>query len=275
MLRRLNELIGYTISADEEIGSVDDFYFDENTWTVRYMVANTGSWFSGRKVLVSTAALGTPRWLDEVLSVNLTRKQVENGPSIDLAKPVSQQQETELSDYYGWPMYWLAAAGAASGGATYSADGTAGLAPVAAAPIGVAAAEKTVDSMSEPTKHRANHERTGEPVTRPLIRSVKEVTGYYISANDGDIGHVEDFFADDTGWGIHYMLVDTRNWLPGRKVLVAPNWISRVSWDESKVHVNMSREQIQNSPEYDPTVPLDRDYETRLFNHYGYPGYWV
>jgi hypothetical protein len=100
------------------------------------------------------------------------------------------------------------------------------------------------------------------------------VIGYYIQATDGDIGHVEDFLIDDRSWTIRYMVVDTRNWLPGKKVLVSPEWIERVDWDASKVHLNLARERIQNSPEYDPSRPLERDYETRLYGHYGRRGYW-
>jgi hypothetical protein len=62
--------------------------------------------------------------------------------------------------------------------------------------------------------------------------------------------------------------------LPGKKVLVAPTWIESVSWSESKVHVVLSRETIKNSPEFDPTVPVNREYEARLYDYYGRPVYW-
>jgi hypothetical protein len=100
------------------------------------------------------------------------------------------------------------------------------------------------------------------------------VIGYHIAATDGDIGHVEDFVVDDFSWAIRYMIVDTTNWWPGKKVLVAPAWIKQVKWAESKVHVQLQREQIKTCPEYDPAKPIERAYETRLHGHYAQPHYW-
>jgi hypothetical protein len=108
----------------------------------------------------------------------------------------------------------------------------------------------------------------------PNLRSVRDVTGYYIQAIDGDIGHVEDFIVDDREWAIRYMVVDTRNWWPGKKVVVSPDWIRQVSWRESQVHVDLTRDALQSAPEYDPDLPLARDYESRLFQHHGRRGYW-
>lgn len=106
------------------------------------------------------------------------------------------------------------------------------------------------------------------------LRSTKEVTSYYIEASDGDIGHVEDFLIEDESWTIRYIVVDTRNWWPGKKVLVSPEWIEQVSWTDSRVRVDVSRDTIKNCPEYDPSTPLSRDYENRLYRHYGRSKYW-
>jgi hypothetical protein len=93
--------------------------------------------------------------------------------------------------------------------------------------------------------------------------------GYYIQACDGDIGHVEDFLVDDDVWTIRYMVVDTRNWWPGKKVLVSPWWITEVIWSTLRVRVNMDRETIKNSLPFDPTTRVDRAYEERLHDYYG------
>jgi len=100
------------------------------------------------------------------------------------------------------------------------------------------------------------------------------VTGYHIQATDGAIGHVEDFILEEETWAIRYLVIDTRNWWPGKKILISPQWIDRVSWNESKVFVNLSGETIKQSPEYQEDVPLTRDDETRLHGHYHRPGYW-
>jgi hypothetical protein len=274
MLHKLSELFGYTLDADEQIGTVDDFYFEEKTWDIRYMIVDTGSWFSGRKVLISRDALKQPFWDNESFPVNLTKEQIEKAPSIDTAKPISRQQEAELSTYYGWPMYWLAASGDASG-SVVAGTGYSGVAPaVAVTPAGVAAASATMQEKTGRVQDSVATNSSDEG-TKSMLRSAKEVMGYNIAANDGDIGHVENFFASDENWHIHYMMIDTRNWLPGRKVLISPKWATRVSWSEGKVHVDMTSEQIKNSPEYDPKAPIDRRYETSLHNYFGLPGYWL
>jgi PRC-barrel domain len=100
------------------------------------------------------------------------------------------------------------------------------------------------------------------------------VLAYYIQAHDGQIGHVEDFIVDTEAWAIRYIAVDTGNWWPGKKVLVAATWIEYVDWAESLVHVDLSRDQVKGSPEFDTTAPVNRAYESRLYDYYGRPVYW-
>jgi PRC-barrel domain len=254
MLRSVNDLKGYTIHAtDGDVGEVVEFYFDDEEWTIRYVVADTGNWLTGRKVLISPVALGRVDWNSKKLNAAMTREQVQNSPDIDTDKPVSRQHETAYYDYYGYPYYW--AGPYLWGPVPYPADypAYAGSTP-SSVEREVAAAEKQQGDVH--------------------LRSTNEVTGYYIGASDGDIGHVEDFLIDDENWTIRYMVVDTRNWWPGKKVLVAPDWIKSISWADSKVYVDLSRDSIKNGPEYNPSVPMDRDYEGRLYQHYGRPKYW-
>ena len=254
MLRSVNDLKGYSIHAtDGDVGEVVEFYFDDEKWTIRYVVADTGNWLTGRKVLISPVALGRVDWNSKKLNAAMTREQVQNSPDIDTDKPVSRQHETAYYDYYGYPYYW--AGPYLWGPVPYPADypAYAGSTP-SSVEREVAAAEKQQEDVH--------------------LRSTNEVTGYYIGASDGDIGHVEDFLIDDENWTIRYMVVDTRNWWPGKKVLVAPDWIKSISWADSKVYVDLSRDSIKNGPEYNPSVPMDRDYEGRLYQHYGRPKYW-
>lgn len=264
MLRKLNDITGFTIAAtDEEIGSVDDFYFDDNTWSIRYVIVDTGPWLFGKQVLVSPTAIQAPEWEAKILPVNLTKEQVENSPLIGVDEPVSRQYEVDLHRYYGWPGYWYAAPGmAAPMGGLHAVP--------APAPIPASATLTT-----ERTAVAEAEEDVVEESGNPHLRSMKEVLGYNIQATDEPIGHVEDFFADDEEWQIRYMLVDTRNWLPGRKVLVGIDWIDHIDWAKQDVVVNVTREQVENSPEYDPQEPVRRSYETDLYNHYQLPGYWV
>ena len=107
------------------------------------------------------------------------------------------------------------------------------------------------------------------------LRSTEAVMGYHIQASDGEIGHVRDFIVDDETWDIRYLEVDTRNLWPGKKVLVSPQWINRVSWADSKVYVDMTTENIQNGPEWVDSIPVTREYEHRLYDYYARSPYWA
>ncbi|MGH7847095.1 MAG: PRC-barrel domain-containing protein [Candidatus Binatia bacterium] len=250
MHRSTKELKGYAIGAtDGEIGSVEDFYFDDQRWTVRYLVVDTGKWLPGRKVLISPISLGVVDWEEKKLQVKLSQKQVENSPDIETHKPVSRQYEVELSKYYGYPYYWTGP----------DVWGSAGF------PVGV-----PIEGVPE----REATEAQVVPEEDLHLHSVNEVVAYTIEATDGEIGHVDEFILDDASWEIRYFVVDTGNWLPGKKVLIAPGWIHRVNWRDSRVYVNLGRDTIKNSPEYDGSLPIARDYETQLHQHYDQPRYW-
>ncbi len=200
MLEKITHLQGYMLRAmDGEIGKVDQFYFDDETWTIRYLVVNTGSWLAGRLVLISPIAVGQTDWESQQLEVVLTKKQIEGSPDITMHKPVFRQHEAAFLGYYGYPMYW---------GGPYlwgSMSYPAGLAT-----LGSVAAEASAC--------RADTESTDSH-----LRSTKEVTGYYIEATDGGIGHVENFIVDLHTWAIQYLAVNTRNWWSGEKVLISPH----------------------------------------------------
>lgn len=226
MLRSLKPLRQYTIMADDgSIGRVYDFYFHDDTWAVRYMVVDTGHLLSGRKVLVSTEALGAANWDAHTFPVALTLEQIKQSPEIDTDKPVSRQQEAQLHAHFGWPHYWTKSA---------------------AQPAGMAKGD--------------SH-----------LRSVREVTGYRIHANDGDLGRVKDFIVDDTQWIIRYLVVDLSVWMPTKKVLISPHWLSEINFVRRRVTVNMAQESIVNSPEFHPTAAVNRAYEEKLYDYYGRP----
>lgn len=248
MLRSTKELTGYALLAkDGEIGRCKDFLFDDDRWAVRYMVADTGTWIPEKKILISPLSLGEPDWASNRFPVHLTKEEVENAPPIDEDKPVSRQHEMTLSQYYGYPYYWV-------GNSLWGPEAT------------PARLKEEVERAE-----RASEEEEGGD---PHLRSVRAVSGYDISAVDGEIGHVEEFIVEDDTWALRYMVVDTRNWLPGRKVLVSPSWVEDLDWEEEKASVSMTKEQIEASPEYDPRTPINRDYEARLYDFYGRPVYW-
>ncbi|MCX5824170.1 MAG: PRC-barrel domain-containing protein, partial [Deltaproteobacteria bacterium] len=245
MLNKAKTLKGYKLdSRDGEIGTVKEFYFDDHHWTIRYLVADTGTWLMGRQVLISPYALVAVNKEEQHITVDLTKKQIEDSPSLNSDKPVSRQFEETYYGYYGWPMYW-------SGPYMWGYYPT---------------------IVRDREKWRKSNQ--GGKAWDPHLRSTDDVSGHNIQASDGEIGHVEDFIVDDETWAIRYLIVDTRNWWPGKKVLLSPQWIERVSWSESKVFVNLLRETIKQSPEYTEESPLTRDYETKLHRHYNRQEYW-
>jgi uncharacterized protein YrrD len=236
MLSKAKTLTGYKLeSLDGEIGTVKDFYFDDRYWTIRYLVADTGEWLVSRQVLISPHSLAGVDKDQGSIAVKLTKTEIEHSPTLNRDKPVSRQFEQEYSVFFGLPMYW---------GFSQEPDAKA--------------------ESGEPGKKRGD----------PDLRSTHDVSGHHVEASDGEIGHVEDFLIDDQTWAIRYLIVDTKDWLPGKKVLISPKWIERVSWSEKQVVVALSRKAIQGAPEYSDSPPLTRDQEISLHRHYDRPGYW-
>jgi hypothetical protein len=266
MLRKLlDEISKLTIQArDEEAGRIEDIYFDDHDWFVRYFVVNTGSWLLGRRVLISPLAVEVPDWVNHVLRVKLTKEQVRGSPDIDLERPVSRQQLIDLHQYYGWPTFW--------GNDPMIGTTMLGMYPptlMANLDIAKERAE-TTDRAAQSAEKPAN-----EKPADPHLRSIGEVKGYHLRAKDGEFGYVEDFFASESDWVIRYVLIDSHRWLRGRQFLIAPSWIKSISWPETQVRVNLTTEHIRHSPEYIPGKAIERDYETELYRHYEVPGYWI
>jgi len=249
MLRNAGDMKGLTIHAtDGEIGMLDHLYFDDKNWVIRYLVVDTGGWLSGlghTLVLISPYSLGSTDWHSRTLNVRLTKQQVAGSPPIDTHKPVSRQYEREHNAYHGNPQYW-------------------------AGPYMWGSAYRPSTARNAPWEH----DETEAGQMDSHLRSTKEVHGYSIETTDSEVGHVQDFIVDDETWAVRYLEVATRNWLPGKKVLVPPTWIKTVSWQDSKVFVDLQREKIQSSPEYIESQPISRDYENQLYLHYGRPPYW-
>ena len=249
-LKNGKDLRGLKVQAtDGEIGTVDQFFFDDESWAIRYFVVDTGS----RQVLISPIAVVQRDWEAKRLDLALTKKQVENSPDIDTQQPVSRQHEAAYLGYYGYPYYW---GGPYMWGAEFYPAALGSVIPVAVPPEAIAekAQKESADSH---------------------LRSNQAVTGYTIEATDGEIGHVDGFVVNDRAWAIRYIEVATRNWWPGKKVLVSPEWIERVSWTDSKVVTRLTREAIKAAPEYIESEPITREYENRLYFHYGVPPYWL
>lgn len=244
MLISIDKISDYKFhGSDGEVGDIKEFFFDDEFWTIRYLVVSTGTWLHKRNVLISPYFISDINHGLEEIHVNLTRDQIRNSPEVDSDKPVSMQYEEEYYKYYGAPIYWI---GPYAWGAS------------------------PVITRIQPDR---KPEKEGEPSWKPNLRSSKDVSGHKIQATNESIGDVDDFIIDDENWAIRYFVVNTGTWLSDRKVLISPQWIDHISWDEKKVFVTVPSDSIRNAPEYDE-VTIDRDYETRLYDYYGLEGYW-
>jgi hypothetical protein len=266
MLHSIKDMEHYSIGAtDGVVGKVQDFYFDDEAWVIRYLVVETDSWLSHRKVLISPFAIGQPDWSEKIFPVSITQTQVRNSPDIDTDKPVSRQHEMGYLGYYGYPNYW-------GGGGLWGA----GLYPdILQAGLG--------DDGSN-AEHRSARSAKAGAGTRslavrdlhdnPHLQSANAVMRYYVHATDGDIGHVDGLLVEEKTWAIRYIIVNTSNWWLGHKVLIAPEWIDDVFWAESTLKVDLTRDAVKASPLYDSAIPLNRELETGIYEHYGRAGYW-
>lgn len=250
MYRSVKDLIGMPIEGrDGIIGKVRDFLFDDQDWVCRYMAADTTGWLTKRKVLIAPHLLRDPdlgAW-DVAAHANLDRDMIRACPPLEEHEPVSRQYERELAKFYSYPLYWE------------------GL------PLG----SSEVAAPPEASKDIEAHEKRIDEIGNLHLRSAAEVLGYHIAASDGDIGHVEDFIVETKIWALRYLVINTRNWLPGgRRVLISPNWQKEIDWQTQHVSINLTRDAIRYGPKIDLNTPVNRDYEGKLYDYYGLPRYW-
>jgi uncharacterized protein YrrD len=245
MLIKAKSLKGYKFNGlDGDIGSVHEFFFDDKFWTIRYLVANTGNWFTNRQVLISPYFIQSVDNMNKLVNTSLTKQKIYDSPEWESEKPVSRQYEETYINYYGTPIYW------------------GGTGMWGAYPYLMRDQDKWKTSAAEKASWNPN------------LRSTQDVKGHDFQATDGEIGHVDDFIIDDDTWTIRYFVLETNKWFSSRKTLISTQWIDRISWDDKKVYVNVLRDTINHVPDYDEDRELTRDYENYLHKHYNREGYW-
>jgi sporulation protein YlmC with PRC-barrel domain len=218
MLQNTKELYGNRIAAlDGEVGRVKDFYFDDKTGTVRYLVADTGSWLTGRLVLLSPHAFGKLDQYENTLHIKLTKKQIENSPPVDSHRPVSREYEIDYYRYYGWPAYW-------------PDDQTWGMGSHL---VIVPPPPKSTGHQAQPS-YASRH-----------LQSAQALTGYAIQTVDGAIGQVSGLMVDDRSWMIRDLVVEAGHWYAGKQILISKIKVERISYEEAKVYVNLTKADVQ------------------------------
>jgi len=226
MLKNIKQLYGRKIAAtDGDLGQVKDFYFDDRSWSVRYVIVDTGNWIPGRQVLLPPLVFGPEVFAKaesepRILRVDLTRKQIEESPSIDSQLPVSRQYEEDYHRYYGWPTYWQE--GGVWGG------------------VGVPLILPPSSAVPPPTQDRQAPADTH-------LRSMKAITGYRVEATDGAVGSVQSFMIDSKRWGIRELVIEAGHWFSGKTVFLLPENINRISYEDSTVFVNLSKDDFKHT----------------------------
>ncbi|MDB5037697.1 MAG: photosystem reaction center subunit [Bacteriovoracaceae bacterium] len=250
-LELFSHLKGRSIRAtDGEIGKIKDLYFDDSFWTARYLVVDTGNWLNKRSVLISPVHIPAQQnWSGPSIAVDLTMDKVKNSPSVDSDRPVSRQEEEHYWNYYNFPYYW-------------SYPGIWG--------FGIYPADLYDRSLTE-KDFKFNLFRHNED---PHLRSANEVIGYSLDTLDGRMGSVDDLSFHGKTWSIRYLDVDTVRWWPSKHVLLSVDWIAKIDWVEKIFTVDLKKETIKNSPEFEPKRHLTRQYEERLHAYYNRVPYW-
>jgi len=227
MIQSLKLLQGIKLAAsDGELGHVKDFYFNDENWAVRYVVAETGNWLPGRQMLLSPHSFAGLQHNGKFLSVSLTRQQIEDSPSIETHKPVSRQYEELYHRYYGFPYYW-------------EGDGLWG-------------GSRSFPILELPPKFAAVQPpaATGPKAARPdaHLRSAQAVNGYHLQATDGIVGHVCDFLMDEKSWAITDLVIRIGNRFTGKEVRIPVGQVTEISYDSSKVRVKLTTDAVERSP---------------------------
>lgn len=236
MIDSTNALEGWrVVGRDGDLGTLRDLYFDDERWAIRYLIVHTGGWLRGRDVLLSPVFSGPVNDWDGAFHIEISRDQVERAPDIDTRKPVSRQLEAQYGTYYDYPPYWAYGLGSALWGW---------------GPLPTSRIEPSVHEEMVEREMRAREQRQKDGADAHL-RSAKEIIGYHVEAKDGPIGHVEDLLFDEESWAICYIVMNTRNWLPGKHVIIPPRHFTEPSWAEQKISVDLTRDQIRHSPEFD------------------------
>jgi hypothetical protein len=250
MLRSLKDLERYKVSAtDGDIGCVENFLLDDERWVVRYLIVETGVFLDGKRVLISPISFREAEWSTRQFHLALTIDKVKNSPNVDVNKSITREQERNYHNYYRYHHYWGS--------------------------LGVWGMFDYPSVLAAVRQDQTPDENSPEASDDVHLRSANEVRGYQIQGSDDAIGHVEDFIVDDKTWEVRYLVINTSVWWFGKKVLVAPQWASRISWEERNVYLDLSRKAIKNSPKWNATMPINRELEEHLYDYYGRPVYWV
>ena len=238
MKRSLKNIKDYRIEDLDGIkGKVKDLLFDEDSWIIRYIETDIVDMDRASRVLIPWFHLYKPDWQERTFHLNLHKTDLENSPTLDVASPVSREYEKKLAEHFNVEPYWPY---------MYMSPPTSSI-YYPPRPLHVPAKEIHEEDLDT------------------SLRSFEEVRHYRIRGTDEHIGQVEDIIVDDQDWQIIYLIVDTSRWLPwSKKVVLSIDWLKKISYVNKEVAIDLNKEQIKNAPEFDPSHPIEINYEKAL-----------
>lgn len=249
MLHSYNDLKTFAIRAvDDRSSKVDDIYFDDSDWHIRYLVAQSGFLLTAHQGLVGARLLDAPDVTKREIPVNLTEEELKSADSPETDPPVSEQdRSTDAHDPGLWPSFLVGT------GAPYSPD-------VAMDQLGLDRSEQSAGTA----------DRRGDP----HLRSMAEILDYSVETRDGEVGSVIDFLIEADGWQLRFLAIDTGNWLPGRRVVVTTDWITDVDAVDRKIHVDVDQQTLKDAPRLRSIEDLHLSDAKEAIDRYGHVGYW-
>lgn len=247
MLHSLNDLVGFRLFSqdDEPVGVIVDLLFDAQVSMTRYLLIEPESWWPHGELLLAPEALDRPDPDHRRVRARIPFERLKSAPRHRTPAVPERDEEVRLHEHFRWRPYW-----------------TSGVLSELIPYWGLAGAEASA---------AAAHDRS-EP-DEPLRRA-RKVLSFEIATSDGQVGRVDDLVLDLDSWTFRYLVVDTSGWLPGKRVLVSPQWLRRVDWSRRTLVLDLPIDRIRSSPEYDRSAALDRRFEEMLHEHVGRQGYW-
>lgn len=250
MILSIKDLFDYKLmTADGEAGEIKDALYDERDWVLRYVVVETGGWLSGRELLIPPSVLGAPDSARREFPVSMTRDQLSNSPPREAGEDITRRHEEDLYRYYGWEPYWVPE------GAMGPLPGT----------VMVESPEEAAETQTAVLEERH---------AEPRLRSIKDTLGFKVHGVDEDLGKVDNFLMDDETWDVRYVVLNTGGLFKSRRVPISVRWINNLDWENHALHLDLGKKDVHDSPDWDESLPLPRQYEVDLHSHYGRPGYW-
>jgi hypothetical protein len=242
MKRSLRNLIEYnTLTIDGHEGKVLDFLFDEESWIIRYLDSDYRELVQKNRVLIPRIFLKEPDWERKRFPVDLYGENITSCPDLNDHVPVSREYEEKLNRHYRIDPYWPYIYPWASATGIFFPP----------RPLSIPSKALDEDELST------------------NLRSYREVSRYHVRATNGRLGHIHDIIVDDGDWQIVYIVVDTSDWLPwSRKVLLAIDWLEKISYTGKEVGIDLTTETIKKAPEFDERHPLELDFEKATYDFY-------